>query len=147
MPTLIWFPKQISLRRSLFHRRRILLVDGETCDRERYGQYLRARGFKVRACPSYAEGERHLERENYDLVIVDQGGPAFEGKVIVERSLLKDRRVPILVITRHHDLACYIEAIHLGAFDYLEKPITSDDIIWTIETHLAPSRFDAKLAS
>jgi len=88
-----------------------------------------------------------LERENYDLVIVDQGGPEFEGRVIVARSVLKDRKVPVLVITRHHDMASYIEAMQLGVADYLEKPIAPNDFIWAIETHLPTRSVTAKLAS
>lgn len=148
MPPLIWNPLVASLQNNLIPRRRILLVDGERCDREHYGQSLRGEGFTIRLCSSYEEGAQSLERENYDLVIVDQGTPAFEGRVVLERSVARDRSVPVLVITRYHNMACYVEAMQLGAVDYLEKPIALVDLIWTIETHL-PSSYglDAKMAS
>jgi DNA-binding NtrC family response regulator len=148
MPPLVWNLPVTSPESHLIPRRRILLVDGESQDRERYGQGLRGKGFAIRPCSSYEEGARWLECENYDFVIVDQGGPAFEGRGVLERSVTKDRTVPVLVITRYHNMACYVEAMQLGAVDYLEKPIALDNLIWAIETHL-PSicGLDAKMAS
>jgi two-component system, NtrC family, response regulator AtoC len=148
MPPLILNLPLASPESHLIPQRRILLVDGESHDRERYGQALRGKGFVIDLCSSYQEAARCLERENYDFVIVDQGSPAFEGRGVLERSVTRDRGVPVLVITRYHDMACYVEAMQLGAVDYLEKPIALDDLIWAIETHLpSGSRLDAGMAS
>ena len=147
MPPLAWTLEKVSPKHSLIPQRRILLVDKDAPDRERYARPLRERGLSVRVCSSYEEGERYLERESYGMVIVDQGGPAFEGKVIAARSMMKDRMVPVLVITRHHDMASYIEAMQLGAADYLEKPIPLNDFLTTIDTHLPSGWAKAKLAS
>lgn len=146
MPPLAWTLESVSPQQPLLPQRRILLVDRETADRERYAQCLRERGYSVRACSCYEDGERSLELESYDLVIVDQGGPAFEGKVIAARSMHKDPRVPVLVITRHHNMASYLEAMQLGAADYLEKPIPVHDLLWRISTHLPSSWAKAKHA-
>ena len=145
-------PERSVLRRMpqgpLIPRRRILLIDGEIDDRQLYGQGLHELGFTVRLCSSYEEGARCVEEEEHDLVIVDQGSPAFEGRLVLERSVARNRTVPVLVITRFHDMACYVEAMQLGAVDYLEKPIPLADLLWVIETHL-PSNFalDAEMAS
>ncbi len=147
MPPLAWTPEVASPKHPLIPQRRILLVDREACDREQYAQHLRKRGFSVCVCSTYEEGKRCLERESYDLVIVDQGGPAFEGRVIAARSVLKDRKVPVLVITRHHDMASYVEAMQLGAADYLEKPIPPNDFLWAVDTHLPTGWVKANLAS
>jgi DNA-binding response OmpR family regulator len=146
MPPLAWTLQEVSPKPPLVPQRRILIVDRDARDRERYAMQLRERGFSVRACSSYAEGGLFLDREAYDLVIVDQGGPAFEGKVITVRSMRKDPRVPVLVITRHHNMASYLEAMQLGAADYLEKPIPIHDLLWRIDTYL-PSRWATKRAS
>jgi DNA-binding response OmpR family regulator len=138
MPPIARTLREVSLKYPLITQRRILLVDQEAGDREWYTRQLRERGLSVRACSSYDEGERWLERESYHLVIVDQGGPAFEGKVIAVRSILKDRMVPVLVITRHHHMPAYVEAMHLGAADYLEKPIPVHALLWRIDTNLPP---------
>jgi DNA-binding response OmpR family regulator len=131
-----WTLQDVSPKPPLVPQRRILIVDREARDRERYALQLRERGISVRACSSYEEGERYLDREGYDLVIVDQGGPAFEGKAIAAKSMQKDPSVPVLVITRHHNMVSYLEAMQLGAADYLEKPIPLHDLLWRIDTYL-----------
>lgn len=136
MTPLVSTLQRVSPEQPFIARQRVLLVDQEADDRERYARNLRDRGLLVRACSTYAEGERCLERERYDLVIVDQGSPAFEGKVITARSIMKDRRVPVLVITRHHNMAAYVEAMELGASDYLEKPIPIHEFLWRIGSYL-----------
>jgi DNA-binding NtrC family response regulator len=148
MPPPVRILPLINPGKHLSPRRRILLVDEESSDRERYGESLREQGFEIRLSASYEEGARCLERDDYDFVIVDQGSPAFEGRLVLERSVARDRSLPVLVITRYHDIACYVEAMQLGAVDYLEKPIALHDLLWAIETHL-PSNFalDAEMAS
>src|SRR5574338_195268 len=136
MPHLSWTPKVVSPHVPFFSPRSILLVDPETRDRECYARYLRERGFAVCACGSYEEGARSLEDKHFDMVIVDQGSPAFEGELVLEMSVARNRKVPVLVLARHHDMASYVEAMQRGAVDYLEKPITRETLLWTIETHL-----------
>jgi DNA-binding response OmpR family regulator len=147
MPSPVSTLERISPKPLLIPQRKVLLVDQETSDRERYAQHLRDRGLAVRACSSYEESERCLERERFDLVIVDQGGPAFEGRAVAARSMMKDRRVPVLVTTRHHNMAAYMEAMQLGAADYLEKPIPIHEFLWRIGTHLPSGWAKAQKAS
>jgi DNA-binding NtrC family response regulator len=139
MPPLSWTPNVVSPQVPLIPPRRILLVDPEAHDRECYARYLRDRGFVVCDCGSYEEGARSLKGKHFDMVIVDQGSPAFEGELVLENSVARNRNVPVLVLARHHDMASYVEAMQRGAVDYLEKPITREKLMWTIETHLPSS--------
>lgn len=120
----------------LAHHGKILLVDENPKDLDTCLPVLCAGGFEVRACDSFAQGERFLAYEDFDFVIVDQGSPAFEGQSVVKRALSADRRKPVLVLTRCHDINCYIEAMQLGAVDYLEKPLSGSDLIRLLQTHL-----------
>ena len=147
MPPLVSTLERVSAKPRLIPQQKVLLVDQEAADRERYAQHLRDRGLWVRACSSYEEGEQCLVRERFDLVIVDQGGPAFEGKVVAARAMMKDRRVPVLVTTRHHHMAAYVEAMQLGAADYLEKPIPVHEFLWRIGTHLPSGWVKTRRAS
>jgi DNA-binding response OmpR family regulator len=118
---------------------RILLVDPEANDRERNAHYLRERGFVVCTCGSYEEGARSLKDKYFDMVIVDQGGPAFEGEFVLQLSVARNRNMPVLVLTRHRDRSSYVEAMQMGAVDYLEKPVDRENLLWTIQTHLPSS--------
>lgn len=115
---------------------KVLLVDDEAQDLEYYGQILRACGYDVIQCESYSEGLGLLAHESFHCIIVSQGTPAFEGKILIEGAVESNRNLPVLVITRCHNIQCYIEAMQLGAVDYLEKPVAQNQIQWVMETHV-----------
>lgn len=129
------------------HRVKILLVDEDKEDLAYYQLILRQAGCQVHARSSYGEALSCLTSEQFDLVIVEQGSPGFQGKTILQRAIEIDRHLPVLVLTRCLDVGCYLEAMQLGAVDYLEEPIKVSDLIYTLETHLgtlAPPRLDLK---
>jgi len=95
---------------------------------------------------SYAEGWLALDKERFDFVIVSQGTREFEGRALVQHALEIERRLPVLVLTNCLDLGCYLEAIQLGAADYLEKPILPSEIARLIETHVRPYHIAARAA-
>ena len=130
---------QENITRPLFRRTRILLVDEDTRDRDHYRRMLHDSGFGVTACADFTEAARLLEAMSFECVVVSQGGPNFKGKVVIERSVAKNRYRPVIVMSRYHDVGCYLEAMQLGAVDYLEKPLTAVDIVRAVTTHLEPS--------
>jgi DNA-binding NtrC family response regulator len=117
-------------------RGRVLLVDEEPEDLDTCRAVLQGKKFEVRICRSYAEGLRCLDSEVFDLLIVSQGSRAFEGRPVLEHATEIDRRLPVLVVTRHHDMGCYLEAMQLGAADYVEKPLDVAEMVRMVETHL-----------
>ena len=119
-------------------RRRVLLVEGDPRDLRYYTGILQQQGCEVRACASYSEGLRTVEVEKFDFIIVNQGSLAFEARPFVDRVLTIDRRTPVLIITRCADMGCYLEAMQMGAVDYLEKPLAASHLTRVIETHLRP---------
>lgn len=124
---------------------KILLVDENQKDLEACLSILRAQGIlDVSPCHSFAQAVQSLDHEEFDFVIVDQGSPAFEGQSVVKRALVADRHKPVIVLARNHDMNCYIEAMQLGAVDYLEKPLSDSDLIRLLRTHL-PMRISATL--
>ncbi|SPE31950.1 hypothetical protein SBA2_640041 [Acidobacteriia bacterium SbA2] len=86
-------------------------------------------------CRSVAEGIEALESEDVSCVIVSQGTPAFEGRQVLERSLQLHPDVPVLVIARVLDIHCYLDAMDLGASDYLEQP-DPQDMLWVLDTEM-----------
>lgn len=127
-------------------RSKVLLVEEDVADREYHQQMLESQGHEVTPCGSYLQGADLAETRDFDFVIVSQGGPAFEGKVVLER--LKKRRgesrvsaptpwdIPVLVLASSLDIDCYLEAMQLGAVDYLEKPIRPADLKRILKLHL-----------
>jgi two-component system response regulator PhoP len=108
--------------------RRLLVVDEDLDDLLYYSAVLQHQGYQVRSIRSYTDGAACVEREDFDLIVVSQGSPKFEGRSVVARAIEKDRRTPVLVLSRSIDMPCYIEAMQLGALDYLEKPLPASEI-------------------
>jgi two-component system phosphoglycerate transport system response regulator PgtA len=120
----------------LLARRRVLLVDEDCEDLQGYCAVLEQGGYEVQACRSYVEGAQRLTSGVFDFVIICQGSGAFEGRPLLERVMMIDRHTPVLILTRAVDMNCYIEAMQLGAVDYVEKPLPPAEMLRIVETHL-----------
>jgi len=114
---------------------KVLLVCDDPREFPSYGGILSARGYDLVMCTSYEEGARRVEMEDFDFAIVGQGSASFEGRCVLERAAEMHRNIPIVVVARCLDIHCYLEAMELGAVDYLERP-EPDDLEWVLETQL-----------
>jgi DNA-binding response OmpR family regulator len=115
---------------------KILLVDDDSQDLSFYCMVLYKQGYKVLPCESYQEAKQYLETENVDFVVLSQGGPSFEGRVVLERAVRPDLRLPVLILARWVDMGLYTEAMSLGAIDYLEKTSDPSELLRAIKIHL-----------
>ena len=115
---------------------RVLLVDEAPDDLAYNSALLQALGCEVLACCSYVEGVRQLDSASWDIVVVSQGSRAFEGRRVLERATVINRKLPVLVLSPFHDMHCYLEAMQLGAVDYLEEPISQREMSRALDTHL-----------
>jgi two-component system, NtrC family, phosphoglycerate transport system response regulator PgtA len=122
------------------HPSKILLVDDDTSDLEYYCKVLQNQGHQVTTCASYATAMRLLGSEAFDFVVVNQGGPQFKARSVAKRAMEEDRHTPVLVLANSVDMRVYIEAMQLGAVDYLQKPVNPSEMTRLIRTHLKPAR-------
>jgi CheY-like chemotaxis protein len=127
---------------SLLPRGRILLVDEDEEDLTYGSTLLQSMGYLVRAFNNYREAEVWLGHERFDFVIVSQGSPAFETRTLVEHALARNRHTPVVVLTRCLEMSCYLEAMQLGAVDYLEKPMAPAEVERLVATHCLPQQGD-----
>jgi DNA-binding NtrC family response regulator len=116
-------------------RGKALIVDEYPEDLQFYSTVLEAYGYRVRRCSSYHEGVRCLAEEAFDFVIVSQGTPTFEGSWVLMRATEVNPSLPVLVVARCLDIDCYLEAMQLGAMDYLVEPLTVWEIGRLLENH------------
>jgi DNA-binding response OmpR family regulator len=112
---------------------KILLVDEDLQDLSFYSVVLYKQGYQVVPCESYNTALRWLESDTFDLIVVSQGGPTFEGRRVLERAVRPGRRIPVLVLTSWVDMNLYMEAMSLGAVDYLEKAADPAEIVRAIK--------------
>ena len=123
---------------SLLPRGGILLVDEDEKDLKYFTTLLKRMGYSVRAFKDYREAAGCLEHEHFDFAIVSQGSPAFETHDLVRLTLARDRYAPVVVLTRCLEINCYLEAMQLGAADYLEKPLAAAEFEHLVTTHCQP---------
>ena len=120
--------------------RKVLLVDNDSKDLNVCAEALRQEpGYDVHTCSCWDEGASRVERDRFDFILVCQGGPQFEGRAVLERAMAKDRHTPVMVVTRCPSMNCYLEAMQLGAFDYVEKPLAPSQLARIVKSHIRPS--------
>ena len=120
-------------------RGKALVVDSDREDLQSYAGVLRRLGFHVKTFTDFHRAALCLQGEPVDFVFVSQGSTAFEARSVVEQALARDRHTPVVVLAPHLDLGCYLEAIQLGAVDYLEKPLAPAELEHLVTTHGRPS--------
>ena len=126
---------------------KVLLVDEDAGDLRILRLILQGQGIDVLPCASYDAGIQCLESEPIDFVVVSQGTQAFEGRKVLDRATQLDRRRPVLVVTRLINMQCYLEAMQMGAVDYLEKPVPPADLLRFVHAHVQYDRARAQGAA
>ncbi|HET7841097.1 MAG TPA: response regulator, partial [Terriglobia bacterium] len=101
-----------------------------------YSAVLQNLRYEVRSSASYTEAANLFAREDFDLVIVSEGGSRFEGRTVLSHAIEADRTTPVLVLTRNPSMNSYVEAMQMGAFDYVEKPLTPSELAELVKWHL-----------
>lgn len=107
---------------------RILVVDDEIQIRRALDRALSARGYTVEAVGNGESALAQAEVFNSDLVVVDLNLPGMNGMAVC-RELRRRSSVPILVLSVRADESDKVEALDLGADDYLTKPFGIDELL------------------
>ena len=119
---------------------KVLLIDEDAGDLRILRLILEGQGFEVLACATYEAGIQCLETQPFDFVVVSQGTQAFEGRTVLDRAKQLDCHRPVLVLTRCMNMPCYLEAMQMGAVDYLEKPVPPADLLRFVRGHVQYGR-------
>ena len=112
---------------------KILLVDDEFTFTENMAKLLNARGYRVTTANSGDEAIRMLEKENFDVVVLDLKMPGMDGITTLKEIKKLDLFTETLILTGHGSIDSALEAVKLGAYDYLTKPCEIDELVAKIE--------------
>ena len=112
---------------------KILLVDDEAVFTTNMGKLLTNRGYKVTAANSGDAAIQALEKENFDVVVLDLKMPGMDGLATLKEIKKLGLFTETLILTGHGSIDTALEAIKLGAYDYLTKPCEIDDLMGKIE--------------
>ena len=119
---------------------RILVIDDEVEIRESLETLLDLEGYQVDLAASAAEGERKLELRAYDLVLLDLMMPEKSGMEVLRDVRERDRYTPIFMITAYGTVEAAVQAVKLGANDYLAKPWDNEKLLIEIERVISGQR-------
>jgi two-component system, response regulator RegA len=107
----------------------VLLVDDDLTLCEVMSRALTARGFAVTAVHSLDDALRAIERDPPEFALVDLKLADQSGLKVVARLKAADPHTRIVVLTGHASIPTAVEAIKLGATDYLTKPTDADAVV------------------
>jgi len=115
---------------------KILIIDDETSIRSTLAQVLSDEGHKPTLCDSGEEGIAQLAREEFDVVFLDLWLPGIDGMTVLDRVKAAGGP-PVIVISGHGNVDSAVRATRLGAYDFLEKPLSLERILLTVNHALA----------
>jgi two-component system, OmpR family, KDP operon response regulator KdpE len=107
---------------------KILVIDDEPPIRKLLRMGLTTQGYEILEAPN---GRKSLEllAQKPDLVILDLGLPDMEGSELLRMIRVRNGNVPIVVLSSHGDEAGKVQALDLGADDYVTKPFGMDELL------------------
>jgi two-component system response regulator PilR (NtrC family) len=117
---------------------KVLIFDEDIETIVRHAEPFEAQGFEVHKCMSIESAMRCIEREEFDIAVVDQGSAAFEGRRVIRHLVRYNSPVPLIVLARSLDDQCCQQALELGATEYLEKPVSTAKVNRIIQEFFDP---------
>src|SRR5947207_5372465 len=114
----------------------ILIVDDERGIRETLSAVLRDEGFNAEAVESGEECLKAIARRAYGCVLLDVWLPGISGLETLEQMRNADSDVAVVIISGHGNVETAVRATKLGAFDFIEKPLSIEKTVLTIRNAL-----------
>jgi len=118
---------------------KILIVDDEQSIRTTLAKILEDEGHRTAVAESGEEALAQAAREEFDLIILDLWLPGVDGMAVLER-LRAAGAPPVIVISGHGNIETAVKATRLGAYDFLEKPLSLERVVLTISHALSDSK-------
>ncbi len=118
-------------------KKRILVVDDEQGIRQSLAGVLEDEGYQVRAAASGEECLEALRREVFHLVLLDVWLPDLDGLETLERIEKLERPPAVVMVSGHGTIETAVKATKLGAFDFIEKPLSLEKTLLAVKNALA----------
>ncbi len=123
-------------------KEKILIVDDEKGILETLSEILQDEGYETFLSEDAEHGLDILEKESIDLVFLDVWLPGISGIDAIKYIKEKHGDIPVIMISGHGKVEVAVQAVKLGAFDFLEKPLSMERVILTTERALQFKRLE-----
>ena len=115
---------------------KVLIIDDEKAILESLSSILEDEGFQVFKAVDGKEGIAIFDREKPEIVLLDVWMPDLDGLQVLKRIKKIDRNAVVIVISGHGTISTAVEAVKVGAYDFLEKPLSIDKVLEVISRGL-----------
>ncbi len=116
---------------------RILAIDDEEIVHASLKKILTRAGHEIHSVYSARDGLNQLEMSNFNLIIVDLMMPEMNGIQFLEALKEKSCMLPVLMITGYPTISTAVQALRLGAVDYIAKPFTRKELLSPVQRALS----------
>ncbi len=121
---------------------RVLIVDDEKGMRDFLSIMLKKEGYAVQQAESADKAAEMIARGDFDLVISDISMPGPSGLEVLKRSKASNPEMPVIMITAYASTESAIEALKLGAYDYIVKPFDIEEMKAVVRNALEKRRLE-----
>ncbi|HVF30856.1 MAG TPA: sigma-54 dependent transcriptional regulator [Pyrinomonadaceae bacterium] len=129
-------------------RKSILVVDDEKNQREILETILSGEGYDVTTASSGEAAMKFVEARRFDLVLTDLKMTGMSGLDLLKELTNYDKSIIVILLTAHGSVDSAVDALRLGAFDYLQKPYDSEKLLDTVSRALNKlSALDTEIVS
>jgi DNA-binding NtrC family response regulator len=114
------------MKRSKAMAVKVLLVDDEKEFVDLLGERMSARGMEVSSTTSAADALKIAEEQTFDAIVLDLMMPEMDGLEVLKNLKAKRPELQVILLTGHGTIEKGVEAMRLGAMDFVEKPADLD---------------------
>jgi CheY-like chemotaxis protein len=122
----------------------VLIVEDETIMRESLQDWLKEEGYEVDTAESGEEALQKIGEKEFGVAVLDLRLPGKDGLEVLREATEKDPKIKGIVITAYPSVETAVEAMRMGAVDYLVKPFAPDSLEKSIEETLGPIQVEIK---
>jgi DNA-binding NtrC family response regulator len=115
---------------------RILVIDDDPVILDLIAEILKTNGYEVVVAPDGEAGIKELHNDFYDIVLTDLVMPNGDGMDVLNHVVTKLPQTMCIMFTGYGTIKTSVDAIKRGAFDYITKPVTSDELMVVMEKAL-----------
>ncbi len=121
---------------------KVLIVDDDVTFCLMLDTFLNKHGYTVQQSFSYGEGRKKIVSFKPDIILTDLRLPDNDGLEVLRTVMRESPHVPVILMTGYADIRTAVQAMKMGAFDYVAKPVNPDEILITIKRALNPPDTD-----
>ena len=126
----------------MLRKAHLLLIDDDPNTLASLARAFRLAGHEATVCDSASRAAELLRNEHFDLILSDVVMPGKSGMELLEELKTAGVKTPIVLISGQANIEMAVKATRLGALDFLEKPLTTDKLLVTVENALRLTRLE-----